>query len=1376
MSLDIAKQIISKGVLGVSSPFKIKTPSYDQPETTSTISDSSVDVKDYGDKSLTSQVPKKVTKKGDVTTYTLPDGSEFSLDDRGRPVISSRSLSTEEKKKVRTGDGTFKNTQEEVDHKISIALGGTDSPGNLEALKSSKTISQTVFDALTGKSRLPGEYKPANRQEGKMIVEWKAIDKYEAGDITLFEAMAAVQHYDDQNLVASFLHEEPPKQTVIQKIGEFLNPKAGGPVVAVKEKATDFIKDKLAESRKTGILNDLMGSIGGKHYFDKEDGRALIFEVGENLDKQEKVVAEEIVRQQKGVIESPFLALPPKTQAGLVITAPIRWTAGSMARLLIDAGLEATSSDARFTPETSLQAMLFGKEDFVRLSEAGDVYGMAETLVQKKLEEKGIASDKAHTAGMASALLIGSVLENPFFSFGKKPAKEALEVALRKSLERELGSELSKKALKELAFETERITGLKGKVARSTAIQEFVEKVKVDPEAIIKLKPRQEVFGVGTGLEVDEVTGEVRIDPAKAALGIFGVGALKKVRNIKSLSKAQLDKEIEKRIEVFRKEAGLLAEKEGAGVSYRKVTDATGGVNFVAKDFNLNKAKGSMRRQAEGLKKEAYSLLFENDQDFKALVDRQNELLAKESISAGAKASERPLTTDELFERLDKKVSTFPLLNQSSQKTVRQGLEELAPARKAEGTPLKEPIESRPTLSQRDNAYEETVAQTQTPVKDKINIIDYVRTPERVLEKIGFGDEAKLLRQGYESYLKELPKNIDKISKWAKLVPSKESNSKIFNYLDGKEVTLNETEAKVAGEIKTWLSQWADRLGLPEDKRIASYITHLFDEELIAKEFDEDLAKIIANKLPGEVYDPFLEKRLGAKGYRQDTWAALDAYAKRATRKVNMDPALEAIKEKAGGSLERAKIEQSQYEYLKKYVDQINLRPTKLDTLIDNAVKSTFVGYKMGQRPVSRFTKFLRQMTYRGMLGLNPSSALRNLSQGINTYAVLGEKYTAIGYAKLFNRGAVDELREAGVLAENFIQDRILSSTKKKIQKLDKGLFIFFDTAEKINRGAAYFGAKAKALKAGKSAEEAVEYAKGIVRKTQFSFGSIDTPLAMQSDLIKTLTQFQTYSIKQVEFLTEMIKDKNFVGLLRYAVAGMAFVYTFGQAFGMEPKDLIPSFRLGTPPSLKLPVEATKAVLDVPDKYGQDRDVQTKIRDVGKSAVGLFPAGTQIKKTVEGIKSIQEGGSYTKSGNLQFEQGQTLPEKAQAVLFGKYASDEAKAYFNKTAPSQSEVEYLRLTTLPPDERKGAYNALKAENPSLAAQVKKIGEDKKSGITDKEKEIRSLGVQNGQRAEAVVEALNGLTSEEKKALWKDWKNKKIITETVAEQVKALLSAK
>ena len=581
------------------------------------------------------------------------------------------------------------------------------------------------------------------------------------------------------------------------------------------------------------------------------------------------------------------------------------------------------------------------------------------------------------------------------------------------------------------------------------------------------------------------------------------------------------------------------------------------------------------------------------------------------------------------------------------------------------------------------------VEATSTTVKDKIHLIDYLRTPERVLRKIGFSNEARLLRDQYDKYLAELPKNIDKITAWSKRVSGPEANKDIFRWLDGEAITLKEQDQKVADEISAWLAEWADRLDLPKDKRITNYITHIFDKDLITKEFDEDLAKIISDKIPGSVYDPFLEKRLGKLGYRQDTWAALDAYVKRGTRKVHVDPILEQIRGRAGKTLEESPLEESQFKYIQRYINTINMRPTEFDNLVDNFIKSTPVGYRLGQRPLTYSLKVLRQVAYRAMLGLNPGSALRNLSQGVNTYATLGEKYTAIGYASLFKRGAFQELKDVGVLNHGFIEDRVLNAHKKVLQTADKVLFSFFEGAERVNRGAAYFGAKAKAIAAGESEEDAIKFAREIVRKTQFAFGSVDTPVGLSSDVVKSILQFQNFSVKQTEFLATLAKEKDYAAMLRYAAAGVAFVYTAGQAIGMSPTELIPFYNqltgqsggaFGTPPSLKVPIEIVKGVVDAPDKYGNKLTVTEKAANVGKAFLtGIVPGGTQIKKTYEGIKAVQEGGVFDKGGNLQFQQGTSLPARAQSIVFGKYAGPESKAYFE--SKKAREVDYSSIAPI-----------------------------------------------------------------------------------------------
>lgn len=469
---------------------------------------------DISDTSKMSQNPSSVEDMGTYQILTFPDGSQMQVDKvTGKPVQIERDLSTSEKNEIR--DGSFQETKMEVDHTIPVALGGTDAPTNLSPLKSKKTAWQWVSDLVTGKDRQPGEYKEKNRQDGKMVVEWRAIEKYEKGEISLYEAVAAVKNYDDKELVNDLLREDfydlGAKQianTVKSEVSNILSPvkdvlnRIVNPVETV-----EWMKAKAKESRRQGAINDVIGFIGGKKYIDKESGKQMIFEIGEGLDStfdmrtgtSEAQKAIDVVSKQPFQDKSltrpgiqtttPFLYETPKRQALLTATAPIRWTGGSLARFLVSLELERVGSDARFTPETELQEFFMGQGDFERITASGDLYGATQQAVESFLEERGISYDSAHTLSMTSAIVLGMVFENPFMSVSSKPAKEALEKALKESLERELGAPLTKEGVELLKNEVDRITKLTTSTDKRTVTKEFIETAKSNPKRFIN--PRE---------------------------------------------------------------------------------------------------------------------------------------------------------------------------------------------------------------------------------------------------------------------------------------------------------------------------------------------------------------------------------------------------------------------------------------------------------------------------------------------------------------------------------------------------------------------------------------------------------------------------------------------------------------------------------------------------------------------------------------------------------------------------------------------------------------------------------------------------------------------------------------------------------------------
>lgn len=672
----------------------------------------------------------------------------------------------------------------------------------------------------------------------------------------------------------------------------------------------------------------------------------------------------------------------------------------------------------------------------------------------------------------------------------------------------------------------------------------------------------------------------------------------------------------------------------------------------------------------------------------------------------------------------------------------------------------------------------------------RVHIFDYLATPEFVLEKVGLGKAAEMLQTAKDVYRTTLKREFETIEGWksslketqyhtydgvSKPHSPQDSSRLIFQYLDGKEKDvvsfMSDTELDVARDIRAYLKDWADRLHLPEDNQISRYITHIFDRTVEGKPnetfIDPDMAAIMDESPAKSVYDPFLQRRMGKEGYVEDVWRALDAYVKRASRKEAMDPALEEVEHMA------QRLDEQTYDYVTKLTHRINLRPTKTEKGLDSFITQTPIGYRFTNRPTAFLTRKIRQVFFRGSLGLNFSSALRNLTQGANTYAKLGEKYTVVGYAKLFGRMAarnLQELYDEGILGEDLIQDKNFGLMKKGIQKFDKGLFSAFEFAEKINRGSAYFGAKSQAIDKGLSEAEAIKYAKRMVRETQFSFGNVDTPVFLNDDIIKTLTQMQSYNVKQFEFLSRMVKQKDFVGALRWTAASLAMVYSIGRLFGMTVEQLVPTIGLGGAPF-------TSFISGVGESFSSDpQKKQEGQAQVWRSLRSMIPGGTQIWKTIQGATALQNGRVETSDNKFKYAVGPG--DAARALLFGPNTLPQAQNYFNTSSADRTKQEYDRLKdirdTQGTDAVAAEWQKLSATDPSMISKLKTYADEESLGYTDEDRSIRALGVANGDRADAVYDKLNALgTKEAKAALWKDYVNKKIITSDVAKQLTDLL---
>ncbi len=101
--------------------------------------------------------------------------------------------------------------------------------------------------------------------------------------------------------------------------------------------------------------------------------------------------------------------------------------------------------------------------------------------------------------------------------------------------------------------------------------------------------------------------------------------------------------------------------------------------------------------------------------------------------------------------------------------------------------------------------------------------------------------------------------------------------------------------------------------------------------------------------------------------------------------------------------------------------------------------------------------------------------------------------------------------------------------------------------------------------------------------------------------------------------------------------------------------------------------------------------------------------------------------------------------------------------------------YDKMKLLPKEEARRQFDDLIQNNPDLAKEVSDLANEVK--LDYKESFLKSLGVENGQRAKYIIEEVNKLkTKEEQRAYYQGLINKKIITNQVNEQVLELFNRK
>lgn len=398
-----------------------------------------------------------------------------------------------------------------------------------------------------------------------------------------------------------------------------------------------------------------------------------------------------------------------------------------------------------------------------------------------------------------------------------------------------------------------------------------------------------------------------------------------------------------------------------------------------------------------------------------------------------------------------------------------------------------------------------------------------------------------------------------------------------------------------------------------------------------------------------------LRHRKGRVGYNSNVINSLDRYFTMSSRYCALQPAKQkSIKlfERTFGRWDKEYGgKEAMANIIKRYIRHNNGTPNYLESMINSMIaKNDWLlknlnanyGDRLGVALAGNINGFLSK----SLLGfLNVSSALVNMTQLVNTVALIGAGHTAHGMSALKNMSLSDKkiLAEVGVpynigldTPSGFSKRRSAIEGKRQgFERLrsmvskagDKGMY-FFKKADEITRAVAVLGAYNEAIKdKGMSHKQAIAYARRINREANFDYGSSDAPGIYQMFSGTVLGDlgllFQKYPMKEWELMMSLMPHFGKGTKAQKARFWATYLLMAGFA-GLPGGDWLDEFLekiLGYKPSSVLKMELFKNLGDNPVSrtlvYGIFSNLGVDIsRRVGMSS--MFPDNDSLLEYLAG--------------------------------------------------------------------------------------------------------------------------------------------------------------
>lgn len=431
-----------------------------------------------------------------------------------------------------------------------------------------------------------------------------------------------------------------------------------------------------------------------------------------------------------------------------------------------------------------------------------------------------------------------------------------------------------------------------------------------------------------------------------------------------------------------------------------------------------------------------------------------------------------------------------------------------------------------------------------------------------VREAYAAQDAAHQITQEFGRRLQSIYKGLGK--------PEIEDMHRLLDNVPTQGIVTPEMAAR-AGQVRAVFNKLADMAGLPQQQRLADYFPHLRDE--VSSTLNLKLAKgggVITKEIPQDFKVFFQRQRtLPSDETLNYGTQPVQAYLAAAAKRIAMKGGTLSDGRPVAGLLNRAEqhlqnlpeVEDIQ-KYFKQYVN---------DLVHGQKPGTTFLSPQTVQN--------IKQVQFLRTIGANLMSPTQNLMQTMNTLSKTDIRSWGAAWYDLFNRPEVMKLaRESGLVDQTWSAHELtnLSNPNKLQVLLNKGADrsgYLFKKAEEVNRLHAFAAGYRDAERMGLAGNEAVNYAKDIVNKTQFRFGAENLPPWLRgSGAANALVgQYKSYQINQALFLKDLaLHDPK--GLAKWATAGLLLggPDIYGHPVGHEIRKGLASVLGGDPKDYKM--------------------------------------------------------------------------------------------------------------------------------------------------------------------------------------------------------------